>query len=91
MIKTKATDAGKVGGNYPAPAPLADTTRTRVGGQMPGTAPLPTMADSPAYMLQQPDAQVTQGAETGSLPLFNQVSGFTDTGAQSTGDLGGAA
>lgn len=93
MIKTKATQAGKVGGNHPAPAPLADTTRTRVGGQMPATDALPTMADqfpwltAGAASVATPDS--AQATET--LPLFNASTGYTDTGAQSTGDLGGAA
>ena len=91
MIKTKAMDAGKVGGNSPAPAALADTTRTRVGGTMPATAALPTMADQPAYMLQTPNAQMPATADTAALPLFSASAGYTDTGAQSTGDLGGAA
>mgnify|MGYP000193207923 CR=1 FL=1 len=93
MIKTKATDAGKVGGNYPTPAPLADTTRTRVGGTMPATAPLPTMADQMPYLTAAPASVATpdSGPVAESLPLFNASTGYTDTGAQSTGDLGGAA
>ena len=93
MIKTKAIDAGKVGGNHPAPAPLADTTRTRVGGTMPATAPLPTMADQQPWLTTQGASVPTpdSGTLTESLPLFNAAGGFTDTGAQSTGDLGGAA
>ena len=93
MIKTKATDVGKVGGNHPAPAALADTTRTRVGGQMPATAPLPTMADQMPYLTAAPATVGTpdSGPTTEGLPLFNASTGFTDTGAQSSGDLGGAA
>ena len=93
MIKTKATQAGKVGGNHPAGAPIGDTTRTRVGGQIPATDPLPTMADQFPWLTAAPASvsppDSAQTAET--LPLFNVSTGYTDTGAQSTGDLGGAA
>ena len=91
MIKTKATAAGKVGDNYPAGATLTGTEKTRVGGQMPATAPLPTMADQPAYMNMTPNAQVVTPQDSATLPMFNGTSGYTDTGAQNTGDLGGAA
>jgi hypothetical protein len=91
MIKTKATNAGKVGDNYPAGATVTGTEKTRVGGQMPDTAALPTMADMPAYMNQTPNAQVTTPQDSATLPLFNVGAGFSDTGAQSSGDLGGAA
>ena len=93
MIKTKATDAGKVGGNFPAPAALADTSRSRVGGQMPATAALPTMADQMPYLTAATASVGTpdSGSTTENLPLFSAAGGFTDTGAQSTGDLGGAA
>lgn len=91
MIKTKATNAGKVGDNYPAGATLTGTEKTRVGGQMPGTAALPTMADMPAYMNQTPNAHVVTPQDSATLPLFNASAGYTDTGAQNTGDLGGAA
>lgn len=93
MIKTKATDVGKVGGNHPAGAPIGDTTRTRVGGTMPATAPLPTMADQQPWLtvggasVPTPDS----GPVAESLPLFSPTAGYIDTGAQSTGDLGGAA
>ena len=91
MIKTKATNAGKVGGNYPAGETITGTEKARVGGQMPGTAPLPTMADQVDYMLQTPNAQVTIPQDSATLPMFNPSAGYTDTGAQNTGDLGGAA
>lgn len=93
MIKTKATDVGKVGGNSPAPAALADTSRSRPGGQMPATAALPTMADQMPYLTAAPAAvgRPDAGQTTDSLPLFSASTGFTDTGAQSSGDLGGAA
>lgn len=92
MIKTKA-DVGKVGGNFPAGAPLPDTSRTRVGGQMPATDALPTMADQFPWLtagaanVAPPDS--AQATET--LPLFSPVGGNTDTGVAHSGDLGGAA
>lgn len=82
MIKTKAMDAGKVGDNYPMGATLTGTEKTRVGGQMPGTAALPTMADSPAYMNQTPNAQVTVPQDSATLPMFSESAGYTDTGAK---------
>ena len=85
MIKTKATAAGKVGDNYPMGATLTGTEKTRVGGQIPATAPLPTMADQPAYMNQTPDAHVVTPQDTATLPLFNVSTGYSDTGATSTG------
>ena len=90
MIKTKGTDAGKAGGNYPAGAMLTGTERSRVGGQMPTTAALPTEADQPAYMNQTPNAQVTIPQDSATLPMYNESAGFTDTGVSNTGDLGGA-
>lgn len=82
MIKTKATNAGKVGDNYPAGATLTGTEKTRVGGQMPGTAALPTAADQPAYMNQTPNAQVTIPQDSATLPMFSASAGYTDTGAK---------
>jgi hypothetical protein len=57
MIKTKATNVGKVGDNYPMGATLTGTEMTRVGGQMPSTAPLPTMADALPYLNAVPNPQ----------------------------------
>ena len=91
MIKTKATDVGKVGGNSPAPAALADTSRQRVGGTLPTASALPTMSDQPAYMLQTPNALASATTETSTLPMFSASAGYTDTGVQHVGDLGGAA
>lgn len=91
MIKTKATDAGKVGDNYPIGATLTGTEKTRVGGQMPATAPLPTMADQQPWLTVGGSANMPNPKATDDLPLFNVTPGFTDTGASSTGDVGGAA
>lgn len=93
MIKTKGMEAGKVGNNYPAGATLTGTEKTRAGGQMPGTAALPTMADQDPWLTAAPASvgRPDAGQTAESLPLFSATAGFTDTGAQSTGDLGGAA
>ena len=85
MIKTKGMEAGKAGSNYPAGATLTGTEKTRVGGQMPATAALPTMADQVDYMLQTPNAQVTTPQDSASLPMFNVSTGYSDSGASSTG------
>ena len=85
MIKTKGMEAGKAGSNYPAGATLTGTEKTRVGGQMPATAALPTMADQVDYMLQTPNAQVTIPQDSASLPMFNVSTGYSDSGASSTG------
>lgn len=91
MIKTKGTAAGKVGNNYPAGATLTGTEKTRAGGQIPATAPLPTMADQRPHLLATPDAMMPSPQDSATLPMFNGTTGYTDTGAQNTGDLGGAA
>lgn len=91
MIKTKATNAGKVGGNYPAGETITGTEKTRVGGQMPSTDPLPTMADQFPWLTATASAQTTTAQDTQTLSMFNPSAGYTDTGASSTGDLGGAA
>jgi len=93
MIKTKGMEVGKVGGNAPAGSTLTGTEKTRVGGTMPGTAALPTMADQMPYLTATPTSvgRPDAGQTAESLPLFSASTGFTDTGAQSTGDLGGAA
>ena len=91
MIKTKGTDVGKVGGNHPAGGMITGTEKLRVGGQMPATQPLPTMADQQPWLTVGGDAKMPQTQETGTLPLFSQVGGNTDTGVGHSGDLGGAA
>ena len=91
MIKTKGTDAGKVGDNYPMGATVTGTEKTRVGGQMPATAPLPTMADQQPWLTVGGNANMPSTQDTATMPLFNVGAGFSDTGASSTGDVGGAA
>jgi hypothetical protein len=53
-MKQKSTPVGKPGGNYPEPAPLADTSRTPVGGQKPPVAPLPGMDDAMPWLREKP-------------------------------------
>ena len=89
-MKTKATQAGKVGGNYPAGAPIGDTSRSRVGGQMPNVAPLPGMGESLPWLTGNASASMPSTQATETLPIFNQVPGNTDTGVGHSGDLGGA-
>lgn len=91
MMKTKGMDIGKVGGNHPAGAPIGDTSRARVGGTMPGTAALPTMADQQPWLTATPSVNMPNPQETDSLGLFSASAGYTDTGAASSGDVGGAA
>lgn len=90
-MKTKGTDIGKVGGNHPAGAPIGDTSRSRVGGTIPATAPLPTMADQMPYLTATPSVNMPVTQNTDSLGILSPSAGYTDTGASSTGDLGGAA
>jgi hypothetical protein len=84
MNKTKAMNAGKTGDNSPAGATLTGTEKTRVGGQMPAVAPLPNAHYQP-YMYETPNAHVVTPQDTASLPMFNPSTGFTDSGASSTG------
>lgn len=90
MMKTKATDIGKVGGNTPVGAQIGDTSRSRVGGQMPPTQALPTMADQQPWLTVGGQAQMPSTQETSTLPMFNATGGNTDTGVGHSGDLGGA-
>lgn len=89
-MKTKATQAGKVGLNSPVGATVGDTSRSRVGGQIPSTAPLPTMSDMLPYLTAAPGVTMPVTQETGTLPMFNASAGNTDTGVGHSGDLGGA-
>ena len=91
MIKTKGTDAGKVGDNYPMGATLTGTEKTRVGGQMPATAPLPTMADQQPWLTVGGSANMPSTQDTQTLPLFSVATGNVDSGVSHTGDIGGAA
>lgn len=88
MMKSKATDMGKVGQNHPVGAVIGDTSRQRVGGQIPATASLPT---SPLpWQMGTPSAQMPNPQDTATLPIFSPVAGNTDTGVSHSGDLGGA-
>lgn len=90
MNKIKGTEAGKVGGNSPIGATVGDTSRSRAGGQMPSTAPLPTMADQQPWLTVGGSVTMPTTQETGTLPMFSATAGNTDTGASSSGDVGGA-
>lgn len=90
MMKSKATNMGKVGQNSPVGATVGDTSRQRVGGQMPSTEALPTMADQFPWLTAQAGAQMPNPQDTATLPIFSPAAGNTDTGVAHSGDLGGA-
>lgn len=89
-MKTKGMEMGKVGGNSPAGGFPTGTDKTRMGGEMPAVAALPTTQSLP-YLTGTPMAAMTVAQATDDLAIFTPMMGNTDTGAQSTGDLGGAA
>lgn len=89
-MKTKGTDIGKVGGNYPRGAVMPDTSRERPRGEVPPTAALPTMGDQFPWLTAAPSASVPVTQETSTLPIFSPSAGNTDTGVGHSGDLGGA-
>lgn len=90
MMKTKATNMGKVGQNSPVGATVGDTSRQRVGGQMPSTEALPTMADQFPWLTAQGNVQMPNPQDSATLPIFSPTTGNTDTGVGHSGDLGGA-
>ena len=70
---------------------MGDTSKPPVSVQLPSAGPLPTAADNRSYMYETPNANVVTPQDSQTLPMFNESVGYTDTGASSTGDLGGAA
>ena len=90
MIKTKATDMGKTGGNVPAGETLVGTDRNRVGGQIPATPPVPAQASAFGYLAGAPALAMPNPQDSQTLPMFNESTGFSDTGVSHTGDVGGA-
>lgn len=91
MIKQKYT-----GGATHVSAPLGDTSRAPVHVSLPAVASvgLPPMASEfmGAGMSINANANAPAATQaTDDLAMFNASAGYTDTGASSTGDLGGAA
>lgn len=75
---------------------MGDTSKPPVSVKLPAVASvgLPPMASQfmGAGMAVNPNANAPANAQaTESLAMFNTSAGYTDTGASSTGDLGGAA
>ena len=68
-----------------------DTSRKMPSAQLPSAGPLPTAADNRSYMYETPNAQVTTPQDSESLAMFNATQGYSDSGARSEGDKGGAA
>ena len=75
---------------------MGDTSKPPVSVKLPGVATvgLPAMASEfmGAGMAVNTNANAPVATQaTESLAMFNASAGYTDTGASSTGDLGGAA
>ena len=68
-----------------------DTSRKMPSVQLPSGGPLPTAADNRSYMYETPNANVTTPKDSESLAMFNASAGYSDSGARSEGDKGGAA
>lgn len=91
MMKQKYT-----GGAAHVSVPMGDTSRGPVSVQLPKAESYGLPAGAEQFMGAGMSVNVNANAPaatqaTDSLPLFNQSAGYTDTGASSTGDLGGAA
>ena len=70
---------------------MGDTSKPPVSVTLPSAGPLPTATDNRSYMYETPNAGVGTPQDGQSLPMFNVSAGYSDSGASSTGDLGGAA
>ena len=91
MMKQKYT-----GGATHVSAPLGDTSRGPVSVQLPQAESYGLPASASQFMGAGMSVNANANAPaatqtTDSLSMFNASAGYTDTGASSTGDLGGAA
>lgn len=75
---------------------MGDTSKPPVSVKLPAVASVGLPASASEFMgagmsvnTNANSLPVTQDTQT--LPMFNTSAGYTDTGASSTGDLGGAA
>lgn len=75
---------------------MGDTSKPPVSVQLPAVASVGLPASASQFMgagmsvnVNANSLPVTQDSQT--LPMFSVSSGYTDAGASSTGDLGGAA
>lgn len=75
---------------------MGDTSKPAVSVPLPGVPSVGLPASASEFMgagmsvnVNANSLPVTQATET--LPMFNQSAGYSDSGARSEGDLGGAA
>jgi hypothetical protein len=91
MLKQKYT-----GGATHVSAPLGDTSRAPVSVPLPQVDSVGLPPNAAQFMGAGMSINANANAPaatqaTDSLAMFNASAGYTDTGASSTGDLGGAA